>query len=67
LNLPVSKVPVSDLPVLNQEARNPVRGMASEREWSEYKSEHKGSEVYFCAGCKQTFDWQPAKYASMCT
>jgi len=29
-----------------------------------YKSEHKGSLVYFCgAGCKQSFDRQPEKYA----
>jgi xanthine dehydrogenase accessory factor len=63
-----SALPVLNLPVLNQEARDPVCGMLVNVSAAKYKSEHNGSHVYFCcAGCKQTFDWQPAKYASMST
>jgi YHS domain-containing protein len=32
---------------------------------AKYKSDHHGSQVYFCCpGCKQAFDRQPDKYAS---
>jgi xanthine dehydrogenase accessory factor len=56
------------LPVLTQpppdEARDPVCGMFVNVIGAKYKSVHAGSDVYFCcAGCKQTFDRQPEKYA----
>jgi xanthine dehydrogenase accessory factor len=58
-----STLPVLNLPVLNQEARDPVCGMLVNVSGAKYKSEHTGSEVYFCcAGCKQAFDRQPEKY-----
>ena len=56
-------LPVLNLPVLNKEARDPVCGMLVNVSGAKYKSEHNGSEVYFCcAGCKQAFDRQPEKY-----
>jgi xanthine dehydrogenase accessory factor len=61
--LPVVNLPVLNLPVLNKEARDPVCGMLVNVSGAKYKSEHNGSEVYFCcAGCKQAFDRQPEKY-----
>jgi xanthine dehydrogenase accessory factor len=61
--LPVLNLPVLNLPVLNKEARDPVCGMLVNVSGAKYKSEHNGSEVYFCcAGCKQAFDRQPEKY-----
>jgi xanthine dehydrogenase accessory factor len=61
--LPVLDLPVLNLPVLNKEARDPVCGMLVNVSGAKYKSEHNGSEVYFCcAGCKQAFDRQPEKY-----
>ena len=57
--------PKSTLPVLNQEARDPVCGMTVNVSGAKYKSEHQGSQVYFCcAGCKQAFDRQPDKCPS---
>jgi xanthine dehydrogenase accessory factor len=53
-----------DLAVLSKEARDPVCGMMVSVNGARYKSEHHGSEVYFCcARCKQAFDRQPEKYA----
>jgi xanthine dehydrogenase accessory factor len=58
-----SAPPVLNLPVLNKEARDPVCGMLVNVSGAKYKSEHNGSEVYFCcAGCKQAFDRQPERY-----
>src|ERR1700734_389875 len=56
-------LPVLNLPVLSKEARDPVCGMLVNVSAAKYKSEHDGSEVYFCcARCKQAFDRQPEKY-----
>jgi xanthine dehydrogenase accessory factor len=61
--LSVLNLPVLNLPVLNKEARDPVCGMLVNVSGAKYKSEHNGSEVYFCcAGCKRAFDRQPEKY-----
>jgi xanthine dehydrogenase accessory factor len=58
--------PALNLPVFNQEARDPVCGMFVKVSRAKYKSQHHGTEVYFCcAGCKQTFDRQPEKYTLM--
>src|SRR5271169_985992 len=52
------------LPVLKQEARDPICGMAVDVNNAKYKSELQGVSFYFCcAGCKQTFDKQPERYA----
>jgi xanthine dehydrogenase accessory factor len=50
-------------PVLSQDARDPICGMTVNTTSAKYKSEFGGNVFYFCcAGCKQTFDKQPAKY-----
>ena len=62
---PIAEPQQSALPVLNKDARDPVCGMMVNVSGAKYKSEHQGSQVYFCcAGCKQAFDRQPDKYAS---
>jgi YHS domain-containing protein len=51
------------LPLLKQEARDPIRGMTVDVGKAKHKSEFRGTTFYFCcAGCKQTFDRQPDKY-----
>ena len=52
------------LPMLKREARDPVCGMTVDLSKARYKSEFQGAPFYFCcAGCKQSFDEQPEKYA----
>jgi xanthine dehydrogenase accessory factor len=52
------------LPVLKQEAKDPICGMLVDVATAKYKSEFQGKPFYFCcASCKQTFDKQPDKYA----
>jgi xanthine dehydrogenase accessory factor len=54
----------AQLPVLKQEAKDPICGMLVEVSAAKYKSEFNGNAFYFCCGgCKQTFDKQPDKYA----
>jgi xanthine dehydrogenase accessory factor len=54
----------SVLPVLTQEARDPICGMTVDVSKAKHKSEFQGVSFYFCCvGCKQTFDKQPDKYA----
>jgi xanthine dehydrogenase accessory factor len=54
----------ASLPLLNQEARDPICGMTVDVSTAKYKSEFQGTWSYFCcAGCKQTFDKQPDKYS----
>jgi xanthine dehydrogenase accessory factor len=61
---PVLQSKKSGLPVLDNEARDPVCGMMVDVSGAKYKSAHNGGEVYFCcAGCQQAFDGQPEKYA----
>jgi YHS domain-containing protein len=44
-------------------AIDPVCGMSVDTEHAEYRSFQEGKTYYFCsAGCKQTFDKDPAKY-----
>jgi YHS domain-containing protein len=46
-------------------AIDPVCGMSVDPEHAEYRSFQKGETYYFCsAGCKETFDKDPAKYIS---
>lgn len=53
-----------ELPVLKHEAKDPICGMMVDVSAGKYKSEFQGNSFYFCcAGCKQTFDKQPDKYA----
>ena len=58
----VSK-PDASLPLLNQQAKDPICGMTVDITSAKYQSEFRGDSYYFCcAGCKQTFDKQPDKY-----
>ena len=51
------------LPLLQQDARDPICGMTVDVASAKYKSEFQGGLYYFCcAGCKQTFDNQPDRY-----
>jgi xanthine dehydrogenase accessory factor len=51
-------------PVINTLAKDPICGMDVDTSGARYKSEHQGRWFYFCcAGCKQTFDKEPGKYA----
>jgi xanthine dehydrogenase accessory factor len=55
--------PAASLPLLNQQARDPICGMSVDLTSAKYKSEFRGDSYYFCcAGCKQTFEKQPEKY-----
>ena len=50
------------------EATDPVCGMPVKIASARYRSEHAGQSFYFCcAGCKQKFDDQPARYAGSAT
>lgn len=52
------------MPILNQEAKDPICGMMVAIGTAIHKSEFQGNSFYFCcAGCKQKFDKQPDKYA----
>jgi xanthine dehydrogenase accessory factor len=51
-------------PTPTQAAKDPICGMIVDVISAKYKSEFGGDLYYFCrAGCKQTFDKQPDKYA----
>jgi xanthine dehydrogenase accessory factor len=53
------------LPVISNEAKDPICGMMVDIVNAKYKSEYQNKAFYFCcAGCKQTFDKEPAKYAA---
>jgi Cu+-exporting ATPase len=46
-----------------QTALDPVCGMSVDTATAEYRSFHDGEAFYFCsAGCKESFDKEPAKY-----
>ena len=52
------------LPLLGQEAKDPICGMMVDVGGAKYKSVFRGSSFYFCCPrCKQTFDQQPEKYS----
>jgi xanthine dehydrogenase accessory factor len=54
----------AELPVPKPEAKDPICGMTVDVSAAKYKSEFRGNAFYFCcAGCKQSFDRQPDKYA----
>jgi xanthine dehydrogenase accessory factor len=52
------------LPVISTEAKDPICGMMVDMGKAKHKSEYQGKWFYFCcAGCKQKFEAEPAKYA----
>ena len=62
-NTAASNLPVSTPALASEEARDPVCGMTTSVTAAKYKSDYKGSTVYFCcARCQQAFDRQPEKY-----
>jgi xanthine dehydrogenase accessory factor len=64
VNVPAANSPVSTLGSPNGEARDPVCGMPTSITGAKYRSEYRGTSVYFCcARCKQAFDRQPEKYS----
>jgi xanthine dehydrogenase accessory factor len=53
------------LPVVNTEDKDPICGMMVDTVKAKHKSEYQGMWFYFCcAGCKQKFEAEPAKYAA---
>jgi xanthine dehydrogenase accessory factor len=55
---------VLDVTPETPESKDPICGMTVNVERAKYKSEFDSRSFYFCcAGCKQTFDKQPEKYA----
>jgi len=52
------------LPLLRQEARDPICGMMVDVGGAKYKSDFRGNSFYFCCPrCKQAFDQHPEKYS----
>ena len=42
---------------------DPICGMQVDEKTSQYKTEYKGKNYYFCApGCKKAFESEPEKY-----
>jgi len=59
-----SRPNVLDVTPETPESKDPICGMTVNIERAKYKSEFDSRSFYFCcAGCKQTFDKQPEKYA----
>lgn len=55
--------PGSSLPVINDEAKDPVCGMIVNQTKTKYQADYQGRMFYFCcAGCKQTFEQSPQRY-----
>jgi xanthine dehydrogenase accessory factor len=53
------------LPVITTEAKDPICGMMVDTSKAKHKSEYQSRWFYFCcAGCKQKFEAEPARYAS---
>ena len=51
------------LPILSNEAKDPVCGMMVDVTKAKYRSQYHGKAWYFCcAGCKEMFEKQPEKY-----
>jgi xanthine dehydrogenase accessory factor len=53
----------SELPVIQQEAKDPICGMMVNKSKAKHQAEYQGNVFYFCcAGCKQTFEKSPQQY-----
>lgn len=51
------------LPVINNDAKDPVCGMTVNKSKAKYQTDYQGTAFYFCcAGCKQTFEQSPQRY-----
>jgi xanthine dehydrogenase accessory factor len=63
---PASQVKAAELlPLVRNEARDPICGMMVDTGKSKYKSEYQGTWFYFCCtACKQKFEADPARHAA---
>jgi xanthine dehydrogenase accessory factor len=53
-------------PVVTAVFRDPICGMQVNSRKTPHRSEYQGEQFFFCcAGCKQAFDKEPAKYLAM--
>jgi xanthine dehydrogenase accessory factor len=53
----------SELPVIQQEVKDPICGMMVNKSKAKHQTEYQGSMFYFCcAGCKQAFEKSPQQY-----
>jgi xanthine dehydrogenase accessory factor len=51
------------LPVINNDAKDPVCGMTVNKSKAKYQTYYQGTAFYFCcAGCKLTFEHSPQRY-----
>lgn len=54
------------LPVINQQARDPICGMSVDTSKAKYKTEYQGKWFYFCCGgCLQKFAANPQAFAAL--
>jgi xanthine dehydrogenase accessory factor len=57
--------PAVSLPIVETEAKDPICGMTVNISGAKHRFEYRGKTFFFCcAGCKQTFEREPARYAS---
>jgi xanthine dehydrogenase accessory factor len=57
--------PAVSLPIVETEAKDPICGMAVTTSGAKHKVEYGGKTFFFCcAGCRQAFEREPARYAS---
>jgi len=57
--------PAVSLPIVETEAKDPICGMTVGISGAKHKLEYRGKTFFFCcAGCKQAFEREPARYAS---
>lgn len=55
--------PAVSLPIVETEAKDPICGMAVNTSGAKHKLEYRGKKFFFCcAGCKQAFEREPARY-----
>ncbi|HVG90591.1 MAG TPA: XdhC family protein [Alphaproteobacteria bacterium] len=53
------------LPIVETEAKDPICGMTVNASGAKHKLEYEGKTFFFCcAGCRQAFEREPARYAS---
>jgi xanthine dehydrogenase accessory factor len=53
----------SRLPLMDEEAKDPICGMMVNKSKAKHQTEYQGGMFYFCcAGCKQTFEKSPQQY-----
>jgi xanthine dehydrogenase accessory factor len=56
--------PAVSLPIVETEAKDPICGMTVNTSGAKHRLEYRGKAFFFCcAGCKQAFEHEPARYA----